>query len=95
MGLGGFAIGKSPRPSAGFCQEPSPMRLERKKKMPLTYFVLHNPADDMHHVVYQIPGTNMFSSVACCPDDDLASHFCTMMNGIEGRKESEEAGVKD
>lgn len=59
--------------------------------MSIIYFVI-DPPDGYFHVAYQIPGTNTFSSVACCKSKGLASDFAAMLNGRVGNGEESPNG---
>lgn len=48
--------------------------------MPLTYFVIDNPKGGFH-IVYQIPGTKTFRSVATSMSESLAQAFAAQLNG--------------
>ena len=54
--------------------------------MPITYFILDNPDGDFH-IVYQVPGTKTFSSVATTSSESLAEEFVSMLNGKQGNGE--------
>lgn len=56
------------------------MRLGKIEKMSLKYFVIDSQEDDCFHVVYQIPGTTMFSSVATSKNESLAEDFAHKLN---------------
>lgn len=43
-------------------------------------FIVAGPIDGLYHVLYQVPGTNVCSSVGCAESEQLAQEEADLLN---------------
>lgn len=53
-------------------------------------FIVAGPIDGLYHVLYQVPGTNICSSVGCCESEELAIEEARLLNDQQAQHDSQE-----
>lgn len=54
-------------------------------------FIVAGPIDGLYHVLYQVPGTNVCSSVGCSESEKLALEEAAILNDEQDRHDEQEA----
>lgn len=52
-------------------------------------FIVAGPIDGLYHVLYQVPGTNVCSSVGCCESEALANEEARLLNDQQAHHDQE------
>lgn len=54
-------------------------------------FIVAGPIDGLYHVLYNVPGTNVHSSVGCAQSEELAMDECAILNEEQAKHDQEQS----
>lgn len=54
-------------------------------------FIVAGPIDGLYHVLYNVPGTNVHSSVGCAQSEELAMDECEILNEEQAKHDQEQS----